>query len=670
MRTTLRRAIQGNLTEHRPDLYIVVIWNSVAIMTITDIAIIGGVGYALNFLISRWRRANDPALRTGFFAIIGGFGVMASFHAIDLIVRYVSILDFAPQIAQDTRLITYSLFTLASFGSVVFGLTKLGRSICAKFEEQTVSNKLAMAALQKSELHFRHLVEGSLQGISISDGEKRLFVNQAYADMLGYGSPEDVMEQLPYLQPFMSTEKKDVQTRVQDRLNHGGQGHPFETEMVRKDGATINVLIMVKAIEWRGRAAVLATLVDITERKHREQALTESHKLLQSLIDGIPEFVALKNANDEYLFVNRVFEQWYDVPREQAIGTTLNDYHPSQIAKALTAQEHDAIEKRSPQSVECEAAWPDGNVRRTIDTRFPVFDEHGKIVARGIIARDVTELRRTELNLRQAQKMEAIGQLTGGIAHDFNNMLAVILGNLELATLTLEKNHPAIRYLQPAMMASDRGATLTQRLLSFARKQPLQVTTVDLRDLVTDLKDMLRQTLGKQIDVEVLNPAGLWSCAVDAAQLEQALLNLALNARDAMPQGGKLTMQTENVCLDQNFAEENSIEPGHYVVITVSDTGCGLPPDTEEQIFEPFFTTKEVGQGTGLGLSMVWGFVKQSRGHVTVHSVPDEGTTFRLYLPRSSADAEIDNPSRRPSMHRSGPVRFEPSQLFTGTRGR
>ena len=503
--------------------------------------------------------------------------------------------------------------------------------------------KLATTALQKSELQFRHLVEGSLQGISISDGEKRLFVNQAFTNMLGYSSPQEVLEQLPYLRPFMGTEKKDVRTRVQDRLNHGGQGQPFETEMVRKDGTTINVLIMVKAIEWQGRAAVLATLIDISERKHREQALAESHKLLQSLIDGMPEFVALKNANDEYLFVNQVFEQWYDVPREQAIGSTLNDYHPSQMAKSMTALENDAIEKRAPQSVECEATWPDGNVRRTIDTRFPVFDENGNIVARGTIVRDVTELRRTELNLRQAQKMEAIGQLTGGIAHDFNNMLAVILGNLELATLTLEKNHPAIRYLQPAITASDRGATLTQRLLSFARKQPLRVTTVDLRNLVTNLKDMLRQTMGKTIDVEVLNPTGwLWSCEVDPAQLEQALLNLALNARDAMPHGGKLTIQTANVCLDQTFAEENSIEPGHYVVLTVSDTGCGLPPDTEEQIFEPFFTTKDVGQGTGLGLSMVWGFVKQSRGHVAVHSVPDEGTTFRLYLPRSSADAEIE----------------------------
>ena len=447
--------------------------------------------------------------------------------------------------------------------------------------------------------------------------------------MLGYGSPEEVMGQLPYLQPFMSTEKKDVRTRVQDRLNHGGQGQPFETEMVRKNGATINVLIMVKAIEWRGRAAVLATLVDITgqikaqhalqaseenfrrivelsdqgfcihdgfkpvfansavtrifgydsveellalpsllslipkyehqratdydsnrrsnkrvpgtyeiervkkdgttfwiqlyaqkviwegqelvgvtatdisERKYREQALTESHKLLQSLIDGMPEFVALKNANDEYLFVNRVFEQWYGVPRQQAIGTTLNDYHSSQTAKSMTALENDAIEKRAPQSVESEATWPDGNVRRTIVSRFPVFDENGKIVARGTIARDVTELRRTELNLRQAQKMEAIGQLTGGIAHDFNNMIAVILGNLELATLTLEKNHPAIRYLQPAMMASDRGATLTQRLLSFARKQPLRVTTVDLRNPKISRKTgvVLQLTVGKVMNI-------------------------------------------------------------------------------------------------------------------------------------------------------------------------
>ncbi|MCZ6853863.1 MAG: PAS domain S-box protein, partial [Gammaproteobacteria bacterium] len=655
---------------YRLDLHIVMIWNSTAIMAITDIAIIGAVGYALKFLYTSWRRASDPTLRTGFYAIIAGLGTIASFHAIDLIfIRLLPaalVADF--QISQDTQLTTYWLFTLTCVGSVVFGLTRLGRTIFAKFEQLAVSERrlsdyaaagsdwlwefnenytftyfsepytafigtsvwdafeqdndeiraavakhqpfkgflsvhqqdgeprwissgavpifdsrsefrgyrgvstnitqtqLAMTALQESESQFRHLVEVSLQGISISDGEKRLFVNQAYADILGYSSPQEVLEQLPYPPPFI--ERANLRTRVEDQLQKRVQGKPFEAEMVRKDGSAIHVLILGKAIEWRGKPAVIATIVDITERinaeealraseenfrrivklsdqgfcihdgvkpvfansaaarifgfenakellaianlaplmpeyelqhpsenncarrdngrapdtrelegvkkdgtnfwmqlsaqkvvwegrpltgvtvtdiserKHREQALLASHKLLQSLIDGMPEFVALKNAKDEYLFVNRVFEQWYNVSRNQAIGTTLAAYHPEQVAASLTALENDAIEKRAPQSTECETTWPDGNLRRTIDTRFPVFDESGKIVARGMIARDVTELRRTESNLRQSQKMLAIGQLTGGIAHDFNNMLAVIRGNLELAAMTVAADHP------------------------------------------------------------------------------------------------------------------------------------------------------------------------------------------------------------------------------------
>ena len=219
--------------------------------------------------------------------------------------------------------------------------------------------------------------------------------------------------------------------------------------------------------------------------------------------------------------------------------------------------------------------------------------------------------------------------------------------------MTLDAGHPATRYLEPAMTASDRGATLTQRLLSFARKQPLRVSTVDLCDLVMNLQDMLRRTLGETIDVEVLNPIELWFADIDPAQLEQALLNLALNARDAMPHGGKLTIQMANACVDEEYAQENSIAPGHYVVLTVSDTGCGLPPGTEEQIFQPFFTTKDVGQGRGLGLSMVWGFVKQSLGHVAVHSVPNQGTTFRLYLPRSPKTVEIETSQQPPPSARA-----------------
>ncbi|MBT9488115.1 MAG: response regulator [Rubrivivax sp.] len=246
----------------------------------------------------------------------------------------------------------------------------------------------------------------------------------------------------------------------------------------------------------------------------------------------------------------------------------------------------------------------------------------------------------TELNerLRRSQRLEAVGQLTGGVAHDFNNLLTVVMGNAELL-VEMNADRPAQRQLAEMIVsAAQRGAELTQRLLAFARKQALDPKVVDLNELVAGMDGLLRRSLGEHIEIELIRGAGLWPALVDQGQLENALLNLCLNARDAMPGGGRLTLETANARLDADYAAHHSeVNPGQYTMLAVSDTGAGIAPEHLQRVFEPFFTTKEKGKGTGLGLAMVYGFCKQSGGHVTVYSEPGDGTTVRLYLPRAAA---------------------------------
>jgi PAS domain S-box-containing protein len=256
------------------------------------------------------------------------------------------------------------------------------------------------------------------------------------------------------------------------------------------------------------------------------------------------------------------------------------------------------------------------------------------------IGRDMTEHIALEQQLRQAQKLDAIGHLTGGIAHDFNNILTVISGTIEiLADAVMPSPHLAgIARMIDA--AAGRGADLTRRLLAFARKQPLQPRSTDVNALVTDTARLLQPTLGEEVEIQITLEPDAWSAMIDPSQLSTALINLAVNARDAMPGGGKLTLETANVILDESYASTNAeVHPGPYVMIAVSDTGTGIPVAIRDHVFEPFFTTKETGRGTGLGLSMVYGFVKQSGGHIKVYSEEGHGTTLKLYLPQTNDQA-------------------------------
>jgi signal transduction histidine kinase/CheY-like chemotaxis protein len=270
------------------------------------------------------------------------------------------------------------------------------------------------------------------------------------------------------------------------------------------------------------------------------------------------------------------------------------------------------------------------------------------------VGRDVTaekqaqsSLRATEEQLRQAQKMEAVGQLTGGIAHDFNNMLTGIIGGLEIIgrRIATKRFDEVTRFIEPVVASAHRAAGLTHRLLAFSRRQSLDPKPTDINALVSDMEALLRRSVGEQIELKLNFEPKLWTAEADANQLESALLNLVINARDAMADGGALTIQTSNLAIDSGFAalHDGGIEAGEYVVICVSDTGVGMEQAVIDRAFDPFFTTKPIGQGTGLGLSMVYGFAKQSRGHVAISSQLGHGTTVKVYLPRHRGQAEADH---------------------------
>jgi PAS domain S-box-containing protein len=278
----------------------------------------------------------------------------------------------------------------------------------------------------------------------------------------------------------------------------------------------------------------------------------------------------------------------------------------------------------------------------------PEWDESGRIARIHGAIQDISERKALESMLHQSQRLEAVGQLTGGVAHDFNNLLTVILGNADLMMVEAGDQARLHALAESTFQAARRGAELTSRLLAYARKQPLEPVPTNVANLLTGMDPLLRRTLGENVEIEVVRGGGLWTAMVDPAQLESAVLNLCLNARDAMPGGGRLTIETANAHLDEEYARQHvEITAGHYVMIAVTDTGKGVAPELADRVFEPFFTTKPSGQGSGLGLSMVYGFVKQSRGHIKLYSEPGEGTTVKLYLPRTRDDAHEERRSGR-----------------------
>ena len=386
-------------------------------------------------------------------------------------------------------------------------------------------------------------------------------------------------------------------------------------------------------LEAENRALVEALAVDAAARNRIESIY---HGYFENTAEAL--FIVGVAEDGEDFFVealNPAHEATFGFRSAETAGRRLHEILPADVAELLAARYRACVEAGAPVRYEETARLPlGGRVWETV--LVPLRDERGRIVRVLGSSRDLTERRRAEEQLRQSQKMEAIGQLTGGVAHDFNNLLTVIRGNLEMAQLKAAEaaGDGLRRYLANAATAANRAAALTHRLLTFARKQPLDPRTIDVRALVDSLADLLPQTLGPEVEVRFDLPDNLWACLCDPNQLENALLNLAVNARDAMPQGGMLTVAARNVSLAADTATATAA--GDYVRLSVSDTGQGMAPEVLARAFEPFFTTKPVGRGTGLGLSMLYGFVRQSGGRVTIDSAPGRGTTVEIDLPRAA----------------------------------
>ena len=356
---------------------------------------------------------------------------------------------------------------------------------------------------------------------------------------------------------------------------------------------------------------------------------------LQSSFDSLSQGIAVFDADRRLVHWNDRFTQLLDLPPSlQVQGTSylsLGHYLTGEGRLPFFETEEQITLAESGRSRREPVVYERTLGGRVFEVRRTPMPDGGFVVT----CTDLTDRATAERTLREAQKMQAIGHLTGGIAHDFNNLLTVILGNLEAMQNLLDPAHPAGGRIESAARSAERGASLTRHLLAFARRQPLEPKPLNLRRLFTDMTGLLRRTLGEHIDVRVVETAGLWDVLADPAQVESAVLNLAINARDAMPSGGRLTIETASVVLDDSYARGHvEVTAGDYVMIAVTDTGTGMPPEVVERAFEPFFTTKEAGRGTGLGLSMVFGFAKQSSGHVKIYSELGQGTSVKLYLPR------------------------------------
>ncbi len=382
---------------------------------------------------------------------------------------------------------------------------------------------------------------------------------------------------------------------------------------------------------------------------HRATAgeLRVTSAFLDRLIKSIPIPVMVKDGKTlQFVLVNEAAEQMIGRTRDQLLGSTSHDILPPKIAQRIEERDRKALGAKRVIINPEEIVQTIGRPERYVRTRLaPVLGEDGEPLYLVIVSEDMSEMRKLEQQVRHAQKMETIGHLTGGIAHDFNNLLGIILGNLDLLTERLGADPEDTEIAQEALQAARRGAELTQRMLAFARKQPLQPRSFDLNGTVKGMASMLRRALGADIELKLSPAPDLWPVIADPSQIEDVILNLAVNARDAMPNGGHLLIETGSTTLDDDYVAENpEVRPGDYVMLAVSDSGTGIPPEILERVCEPFFTTKEVGRGTGLGLSMVYGFAKQSGGHLKIYSEVGHGTTMRIYLPRAAAlDASAED---------------------------
>jgi PAS domain S-box-containing protein len=512
---------------------------------------------------------------------------------------------------------------------------------------------------KRAETHIRWLtqaVEQSPASVFITDLDGKIqYVNHTFTKSTGYTSAE-VIGRTPRMFKSGLTSIETYRALWDTIL----AGETWRGEMLnrRRNGKLYWDSVVISPVrDARGTMKhFLAVQEDITERKQSEDALLVSERRLRTLFDTVNLIVLGLDAEGRVAYANPFLLKLTGYTADQALGS---DWFERFLPVAQRPRMHsvfrELIEREFHPHYQNPIVTRTGEERMIAWHNTVVRDAQGRATGTLSIGEDITDHALLEEQFRQAQKMEALGQLAGGVAHDFNNLLTVINGYSELVMSQLDPADPMIEDLELVKRAGERAAALTRQLLAFSRKQVLQPKLLDLNLVVADVDKMLRRLIGEDIELVTVLERNLKGVRADAGQIEQVLMNLAVNARDAMRGGGKLTIETCNVELDESYAASHAdAKPGQYVMLAISDTGTGMSAATQARMFEPFFTTKEQGKGTGLGLATVYGIVKQSDGHINVYSELGQGTTFKVYLPAVDASGERIAPSQSDSATRGG----------------
>ncbi len=502
-------------------------------------------------------------------------------------------------------------------------------------------------ALLRSEYKYRRLYDSLMDAYVSVDmtGRIREF-NQTYEDLLGYSKEE--LFRLTYMDLTPERWHSFERDLVENQILARGYSDTYEKEYRKKDGTEFPVELRTFLIrDSAGRPEGMWAIVrDISERKRVEEALRKAEEKYSKAFQASPDWGAITTLDEGvFIEVNKAFERLSGFERKEVLGRPTADlgiWDQPEERRLLV----DLMRKQGAvHNKEVHFRLKNGTVQ-TFMLSAETIELEGQALML-TVARDMTELRNLEAQFRQAQKMEAVGRLAGGVAHDFNNMLGVILGYTDLALKRLNAQEPLYQDLQEVNNAARRSADLTQQLLAFSRKQMVTPRVINLNEAVTHQHKMLRRLIGEDIDLQFIPGQDLWNIHLDPSQVDQVLANLAVNARDAIAGVGTVTIETANVALDEGYTRRyRYVTPGDYVQLAVSDSGCGMDGETLETIFEPFFTTKAEGQGTGLGLSTVYGIVKQNKGSIQVYSEPGRGTTFKIYFPRFLGESVPVEPER------------------------
>jgi PAS domain S-box-containing protein len=488
---------------------------------------------------------------------------------------------------------------------------------------------------RESEQRFRSLLDNAPDAVYVQTHKRIAYVNRATLQLLRAERPEQLLGQ-PVLDLVAPEWREIVKERMRQASTKDGPLPMHEEEYLRVDMSRVEVEVTAVPVVFDGDQGSLVFLRDITERKRTAETIEYEREMLRTLLDLLPDSVYIKDLDSRFLMANQTLAKRFgkDSP-SQILGLSDKDFFPAKQAAVLRAEEERVIAGETINGKEETFILPDGQKRTLLITKVPFRNNQGQISGMVGTGRDITERKQLEEQLRQSQKMEAFGQLAGGVAHDFNNLLTVILGHVALLQLQESINPDQAAGLVEIAKAAERATNLTRQLLTFSRRQLFQPKPLDLNEVVANTSKMLQRLIGEHISLETHFAPGGAPVMADRTMMEQILINLAVNSRDAMPKGGCLIIQTTAIVISEADAPANpKARPGAFIRLKVTDTGCGIAPKEMERIFEPFFTTKEIGKGTGLGLATVFGIVAQHHGWIEVESKVNAGAAFYIYLPR------------------------------------